>query len=210
MTTRSPRMMETRSGRLAAAFTVALLAAVMAAGCGGSSRKSAGSGSGATTATTAPAADSGATGVAAATTIPPPPRTVKLPTDPCSVLSTSEVATFLPGSTPVPRTLIQSASGSTAACSWRWGSNTLNVELTKNSAKDPFLFRAALLKNPQPVSGLGDQAFESDNLSTPAQSKSVVVLVRDGDLAIEVTAHMAGKVTLAYVEAATSAVIAHL
>jgi hypothetical protein len=86
----------------------------------------------------------------------------------------------------------------------------LNVAITKYTGGDAYGLYAKTMKNPKPVSGLGTEAIESDNLTANAQINRVVVLVRIGDAAVQVTAQIVGKVIVGFVEAAAHSVIVHL
>jgi Protein of unknown function (DUF3558) len=174
----------------------ALAVVAIAGGCSGSSNHSA----------------------APTTTLPPQPstttttiaRTLSMPANPCALLTASETGALLPGATAIPRPGTRAPTISTAGCSWRVGGNSLDVEIFKDNRTDPFHLYSALLQKPKPVDGIGDQAVESDNLTVKTSLKMVVILVRDADLVVQVTARNRGQLDLVGVETATRAALSRL
>jgi hypothetical protein len=208
-----------RPGAHTGLLSAALVIAVMASSCSSPAKKTVAPTTPAAAFTTpvpsgpaakAPSGPAAKAPAPGASTTVPPVHTVVLPAAPCSLLTAADLADVLPGGIPIPRTGTKSATISTAGCSWRWGVSTLNVEITKFVGGDAFRVSAAVVKNPKPLSGLGTEAIESDNLAANAQIKRVVVLVRVGDAAVEVTAQIVGQVIVGFVEAAAHTVIVHL
>jgi hypothetical protein len=151
---------------------------------------------------------------AASSTVPAPattvlPRQVTLPADPCSVLAATDVNRILSsGWTPVPRPRIASGSVTTIACAWKKGISTLSVEADKDTGGDAFAARAKTMRDARPVPGFV-QALETDNLATNPAAKRVVILIRDGDAAIEVMANLIGPLTVASVLSVAQSALLH-
>jgi hypothetical protein len=139
-----------------------------------------------------------------------PPRKFSVPDQPCDLLTPTDLNVVLPGAQPITRPAVHGPTVSMAQCSWKIGSNSLDLEILTNSKTDPYKSRAALIRNAKTVPGLGERAVEADNLAVSDPTKRITVLVGAGNVALQVTARLFGQMSLDRVVYEAQTALSHL
>lgn len=133
-----------------------------------------------------------------------------MPDQPCDLLAPTDLNVVLPGAVPITRPTVHDPAVSMAQCSWKIGSNSLDLEILTNSTTDPYKSRAALLRNAKTLPGLGERAVEADNLAANDPTKRITVLVGSGNVAIQVAARIFGQMSLDRVVYEAQTALSHL